>query len=63
MKTNEIQDQEAKEAYEPPRLEVMSLHGDEVMITNCKNTITGGSEETNDCLYTEGTDCNDRTGS
>ena len=40
MKTDENQDQENRQPYEPPCLEVVSLRGDEVLAGTCKD-ITG----------------------
>lgn len=42
MKTDETQKQESQPAYEAPRLEVVSLRGDEVLAGPCKD-MHGGS--------------------
>ena len=42
MKTDETQKQESQPAYEAPRLEVVSLRGDEVLAGSCKD-MNGGS--------------------
>ena len=54
--TNDTQDQKAQQAYEPPRLEVMSLQGDEVLETNCKTANRDGLED-QACLLAEGGLC------
>ena len=40
MNTPETQDQEFRQPYEAPRLEIVSLKGDEVLAGSCKD-ITG----------------------
>ena len=42
MKTNETPTQESQPTYEAPRLEVVSLRGDEVLAGSCKD-MNGGS--------------------
>jgi hypothetical protein len=42
MKTPENQNQDAHPTYEPPRLEVVSLHGDEVLAGSCKDISGAG---------------------
>ena len=42
MKTNETQDQKSRPSYEAPRLEVVSLRGDEVLAGSCKDISGAG---------------------
>lgn len=46
MKNPEQQDQKKPEAYEAPRLETVSLRGDEVLAGSCKD-ITGAGPSLN----------------
>lgn len=45
MKTPENQDQDSRQPYEAPRLEVVSLRGDEVLAGSCKD-LTGAGPTT-----------------
>jgi hypothetical protein len=42
MNTDETKKQESQPAYEAPRLEVVSLHGDEVLAGSCKDISGAG---------------------
>ncbi len=42
MKQNEEKQNEPKPAYEAPELEVVSLHGDEVLAGSCKDISGAG---------------------
>lgn len=42
MKTDETQKQESPPVYEAPRLEVVSLRGDEVLAGSCKDLSGAG---------------------
>ena len=42
MKTPENQTQDTQPTYEAPRLEVVSLHGDEVLAGSCKDISGAG---------------------
>ena len=42
MKTDETQKQESTLVYDAPRLEVVSLHGDEVLAGSCKDLSGAG---------------------
>ncbi len=42
MKKNEQQDQDFSKTYEAPRLEVVSLRGDEVLAGSCKDLSGAG---------------------
>ena len=42
MKTNETQDLDSRQAYEAPRLETVSLRGDEVLAGSCKDISGAG---------------------
>lgn len=42
MKTDETQKQESTPVYEAPRLEVVSLRGDEVLAGSCKDLSGAG---------------------
>jgi hypothetical protein len=42
MKTNENQDSSSRPGYEAPRLDVISLRGEEVLASPCKNSSMSG---------------------
>ena len=42
MNTDETKKQESQPTYEAPRLEVVSLHGDEVLAGSCKDISGAG---------------------
>lgn len=42
MNTNETKNQDSTTAYEAPRLEVISLRGDEVLASSCKDSVGPG---------------------
>ena len=42
MKKSDIQDQDSSGTYEAPRLEVVSLRGDEVLAGSCKDISGAG---------------------
>ena len=46
MNTPETQDQESRQPYEAPRLEIVSLKGDEVLAGSCKDITGAGSSLT-----------------
>ncbi len=46
MKTPEKQDQDTRQPYEAPRLEIVSLRGDEVLAGSCKDITGAGPQVT-----------------
>ncbi|MDD2240478.1 MAG: hypothetical protein PHO14_10815 [Kiritimatiellae bacterium] len=55
MKKSESQDPTAEKIYDPPRLDVVSLRGDEVLAGSCKDI--SGAGPTLDCRDQFGGTC------